>query len=204
MPKLSELGSASADLSGGLKDFLLGGPIRGPGNQSQATSLEALGRNEIGAFNRSGLGGIRDAVFRQGRITDADVTKATGAAQARASGAFATSEGILERAQRGQGVNEAQRKSQAKRLNLRRALSQVDASNRAVAGLRSQRDIARTGAGQIRDVLFAQAAGAQEGAAEAEGERNEEFLREQAEAQAARAAGIGQVGGVVASFFGGG
>lgn len=208
MVKLSEA-SASRDLSGandgggGLKAFLLGGEIRGPGNLEQITSLESLGQNEIADFDRSGLGGIRDIVLGQGRITTQNVADVTGEAQGRASNAFAVSEGILERGQRGQNVSARQLRSQQKRLNLRRALSQVDASNRAVEGLRQRQDVARSGAGDIRDVLFGQALEAKGGAAQAEGERETLFQQEQAQAAADRAAGIGQVAGIVGTAIAG-
>ena len=181
----------------GIMDFLAGDGIRPPGPLESVTAAQGLGQSEIDAFKKSGLAGIRDVVFKQGNITTADVTKVTDAAKQRASSAFAVTSGILERAQRGGALDERQKASQAKRLNLRRALSQVDESNRSISGLRSNRDVVRSAAGGIRDVLFGQAAGAAAGAAEFEGQRESQFQEDQAAAAEARAAGIGQVAGIV-------
>jgi hypothetical protein len=123
-----------------------------------------------------------------------------------AAGAFDVAEGSLERRQRalGRPLSEGERRVQQRRLGLRRALSRVDARNRAVQGIRQRADIARSSASGLRDIIEGQVLSGRTELAGAESQREADFQQQMAQFRANRAGTLGTIAGIGLSFVPGG
>lgn len=187
----------------GILDSISGGNITAPGSLPGTNDLIQQGRGDIQLGNASA--GIGKQIVEAGNITQGRIDKATGVARDRSDRSFDSSLGILSRVRRartgGEGGLDA---GEQRRVNLRRSLGRVDASNRTMAGLLRDRDTARVGATGIVDFLSGQASSAAEGAAESEAGREIQFQKEQAEAARSRLGSIGQIAAIVAAPFTGG
>ncbi len=162
--------------------------------------LESIGRQSVQAGDASR--GIFAQVLDAGRMTVDAVQTATSNARDRVSRGFDASLGILERTRQSQRPGSTFNAGEQRRINLRRALSGVDATNRALGGLHRDRDTARLAAGGIMDLLTGQAGAAATGRAEAEAGREVQFQQETLAGNRAAFESIGEIAGLVGGGFG--
>lgn len=187
----------------GILDSISGGAISAPGPLPGAQDLMNIGRRDIQLGNASS--GIMEQIIQAGNVTPQRIAEATGAAKDQSDRSFDASLGILSRVRRARtGGGGELNESEQRRVNLRRSLGRVDASNRTMAGLFRDRDTAQVGATSIMDALSREGGAAATNRAELEAGREITFQQEQAEAARSRLGSIGQIAAIVAAPFTGG
>lgn len=171
----------------------------------QVAKIGSLGTELVDSFGGP-AGVVRDQVLDAANPTRQGVLNQLDVAGGRASSAFDTAAGSLERRQRalGSNVTDRERAVQKRRLGLGRALATVDARNREVGNIRSRTDIARTGAGALRDMIEGQVLNSRAQTGEAETRREVDFIQQQAEYKQRKAQGLGAIAGIGLSFVPGG
>jgi hypothetical protein len=151
--------------------------------------------------------GITDSVIKAGGQQGlASVLSRLDTASGRATGAFDSAEGTLNRQQRalGQSMSESEQRVQKRRLGLGRALASVDARNREVGNIRARTDFARSSAVDLRSVAESQVLSGRTQLAGAEANREAQYQQDLAKYKADKAAGLGQLVGIGLSFVPGG
>jgi hypothetical protein len=174
---------------------------------SSVDRLRSFGQEGIDEFDRFGLGGLETSLIAQGgRRSLADIGRIGADAGQMADRTFNSAAGIAARQQRALGatMTPTQRASMDRRMGLAKVLGNVDARNRALMADEQRRNVIRSGAGGLRDIIDRQIYANLEGA----GNIEEGVTRDAAAGKAGRSAQmagtIGQSAGLLMSAFGGG
>lgn len=187
----------------------LGVNLTSPANQFTESSVDRLrtfGQQGVDEFDRLGLDDLESTVVAQGgRRSLADITRIGSEAGSMADRSFTSAAGIAERQRRALGITptSGQQASITRRMGLARVLGNVDARNRALLADQERRNVIRSGAASLRDIIDRQIYANLEGAANIE----EGVTRDAAAGKAARsqqmAGTIGNSLGMLLSAFGG-
>jgi len=173
---------------------------------AQVISLADTGRM-LSNFDRSSAAPIEAQVLAEANPRRmSDVNASLDAAGRQSIGASDAAFGVYERQLRALGgqQTEAAARSARRRIGLSRALLNVDARNRAVQGIRSRTDIARTAASDLRSALEHTGASAQAQAANLATDREAQYQEELARYRASKSQGLGQLAGIGLGFLPGG
>lgn len=169
---------------------------------AQVTELAQFGRDQM---RRSPIEAQMetDLLAAAGKPQIGDVLKNLDTASSDAGRTLDASIGTYQRQMRGMGrtLDSGEQAAANRRIGLTRALSSVDARNRAVGNLRQRTDIARSSAMDLRGVIEDSILGARGSAAEMEARRESQYQGELAQYKQQKAAGLGAIAGIAANFI---
>lgn len=169
--------------------------------------LDQFGQESIDEFDRSGAGAIESTLIAQGgRRSLADIGRIGTDAGAMSDRAYGASAGIADRQRRALGgqLTATQQASFSRRMGLSRVLGNVDARNRALIADQQRRNVIRSGASGLRDIIDRQIYANLEGAANIEGGVQRDAAASSAARKSQMAGTIGNSLGMMLSAFGGG
>lgn len=174
---------------------------------SSIAQARAFGNSYRQEFSRSGLSQLESDLIKSGGFaTRADVSNLETGADKRVNSSFDSALGAARRQQQGLGVTmraDAQAAAD-RRIGLARAVSDVDARNRAFQADASRRNAVRTSAFGLRDVIDNQIANIYGQGANMETQRELDFQQRQREYDQNKAQTIGTLAGIALSFIPGG
>lgn len=171
---------------------------------AQVASLASAGRGMVDDYSRAPVSGIEDQILAQAGPTRlADVLGTLNKASATASGSSGTAEGIYQRQLRGLGGSQSAEATSAanRRLGLSRALTNVDARNRAAGGIRERTDVARSASRDLQTALERQSLSTRNDSAGMEAGREIAFQQDTLKYKQDKAQTLGSIASMAAMFI---
>lgn len=173
---------------------------------SSIDRLRSFGQEQIDEFDRSGAGELERTIIAQGgRRSLGDIARIGTDAGAMSDRAYTSAGGIAERQRRGLGqtATAGQQTSFNRRMGLARALGNVDSRNRALMADQSRRNVIRSSASGLRDIIDRQIYANLEGSANIEAGIEHDAAAGKANRSAQMASTTGSSLGMILSMFGG-
>lgn len=173
---------------------------------SSIDRLRAFGQEGIDEFDRLGLSELESTIIQQGgRRSLLDIGRIGADAGQMADRTFNAAAGIASRQQRALGIRMTpeQRASLDRRMGLAKVLGNVDARNRALLADQQRRNVIRSDAGSLRDIIDRQIFANLEAAGNIEAGIERDAAVGRATRSQQFAGTIGQSAGMLLSAFGG-
>lgn len=171
---------------------------------AQVASLATAGRGMVDDYARSPVSGIEQQIMATAGPTRLqDVLGTLDQASKTASGSSGAAEGIYQRQLHGLGGSQSSEatRSANRRLGLSRALTNVDARNRAVGGLRARTDVARSASRDLQSALEQQSLSTRTDSANMEAGREIAFQQDTLKYKQDKAQTLGSIASMAAMFI---